>query len=185
MNCFFLKSPPSHHFTMMESPIPSESQKDGHQVQSCTFKITSSISNTMGFSLGWRIPPNGFHLPNNTLLLFHQDLPFLWVMSSLLLTTIISFLSFLFFCFFPPDPWYLEVLRLGVKSQPQQGQGGIQTMTATHTTAQGNARSHWARPGTESASSWILVRFVSTEPQEELLVTIISKTLVFLHHSQS
>ena len=104
MNCFFLKSPPSHHFTMMESPIPSESQKDGHQVQSCTFKITSSISNTMGFSLGWRIPPTGFHLPNNTLLLFHQDLPFLWVMSSLLLTTIISFLSFLFFLFFSPRP---------------------------------------------------------------------------------
>ena len=27
---------------------------------------------------------------------------------------------------------------------------------------------HWARPGMELASSWILVRFVSTEPWQEL-----------------
>ena len=45
-------------------------------------------------------------------------------------------------------------------------------MFATYTTAHGNALSltHWARPGTEPASSWILVRFVSAEPRQELHV---------------
>jgi len=40
----------------------------------------------------------------------------------------------------------------------------------TYTTAHGNARSLtlWARPGIEPASSWILVGFISTEPQWEL-----------------
>ena len=38
-------------------------------------------------------------------------------------------------------------------------------------TAHGNARSltHWARPGIEPASSWILVRFVSAEPRWKFL----------------
>ena len=41
---------------------------------------------------------------------------------------------------------------------------------AVYTTAHGNAGSltHWVRPGIEPASSWILVRFVSTEPWWEL-----------------
>ena len=39
-----------------------------------------------------------------------------------------------------------------------------------HTTAHSNARSltHQARPGIEPASSWLLVRFVTTEPQWKL-----------------
>ena len=53
-------------------------------------------------------------------------------------------------------------------TQPQQR--WIQAMSVTYTTAHGNTRSliHWARPGIEPASSWILVKFVSTEPQQEL-----------------
>ena len=45
---------------------------------------------------------------------------------------------------------------------PQPRQSQIQTMGATYTAAHSNARSltHWARPGTEPTSSWILVRFV-------------------------
>ena len=46
-------------------------------------------------------------------------------------------------------------------------------MSVTYTTDHGkNARSltHWLRPGIKPASSWILVRFVSTEPWWELLV---------------
>ena len=52
--------------------------------------------------------------------------------------------------------------------EPQQH--GIQAVSATFTTAHGNARSlaHWARPGIKPASSWILVRFTSTEPWQEL-----------------
>ena len=45
-------------------------------------------------------------------------------------------------------------------------------MSATYTTAQGNAGSlaHWARPGIEPASSWMLIRFVSAEPWWELQI---------------
>ena len=51
---------------------------------------------------------------------------------------------------------------------PQQCQ--IWPKSATCTTAHGNTRSltHWAIPGIEPGSSWLLVRFVSTEPQREL-----------------
>ena len=41
----------------------------------------------------------------------------------------------------------------------------------TYTTPHGNAGSltNWARPGIKPASSWLLIRFVSPEPQQELL----------------
>ena len=53
---------------------------------------------------------------------------------------------------------------------PQPQQRGIQTPPVTYSTAHGNARSltHWARPGIEPVSSWILVGFVSDAPQWEL-----------------
>ena len=55
-----------------------------------------------------------------------------------------------------------EVLRLGVKSELE---------LPAYTTAHGNARplTHGAGPGIETTSSWILVRFVTTEAQRELL----------------
>ena len=39
-------------------------------------------------------------------------------------------------------------------------------MSVTYTTAHGNAGSltHWARPGIAPTTSWLLVRFISTEP---------------------
>ena len=54
---------------------------------------------------------------------------------------------------------------------PQPQQHRIQATSVTCTTDHGNARSltDWAKPGIEPASSWILVRFVSTEPWRELL----------------
>ena len=53
--------------------------------------------------------------------------------------------------------------------QPQHRQ--IQAKSVTCTTAHGNAGSltHWARPRIETASSWMLVRFISTEPRWEFL----------------
>ena len=47
-------------------------------------------------------------------------------------------------------------------------------MPATYTTAHGNAGflTHWVRPGIKPASSWILARFVTTEPQWELWANI-------------
>ena len=52
--------------------------------------------------------------------------------------------------------------------RPQQC--GIQSKSATYTTAHSNARSltHWARPGIKPAFSWLLVRFISTEQRREL-----------------
>ena len=42
----------------------------------------------------------------------------------------------------------------------------------TYTTAHGNAGSltQWARPGIKPASSWMLIRFISTEPWQELSI---------------
>ena len=55
----------------------------------------------------------------------------------------------------------MEVLWLGVQSELQM---------LAYATAHSNARSltHWARPGIEPASSWILVGFITTEPPWEL-----------------
>ena len=53
-------------------------------------------------------------------------------------------------------------------SQPQQC--GIWAASANYTTAHSSARSltHWASPGIEPTSSWILVRFIIIEPWQEL-----------------
>ena len=59
---------------------------------------------------------------------------------------------------------------------PEPQQRRIRAASATYTTAHGNARSltHWARPGIKRVSSGILVRFIATEPQRELLKLIFS-----------
>ena len=56
--------------------------------------------------------------------------------------------------------------------QPQQCQ--IQAASETYTTAQSNAGSltYWVRPGTEHTSSWILVGFITAEPQLELPILL-------------
>ena len=86
------------------------------------------------------------------------------------------FLSFFLSCLFRATPtaygsfqargWISYSCRS--TSQPQQCQ--IRATCATYTTAHGNTRSltHWSRPGIEPTSSWILGRFVTTEPQQEL-----------------
>ena len=53
---------------------------------------------------------------------------------------------------------------------PQPQQFRIQAMSVTDTTAHSNVGSwtHWARPGIEPASLWILVRLVTAQPQQEL-----------------
>ena len=97
---------------------------------------------------------------------------FLSVCLSVFLSVFLSFFFFLSFLL-RPHPKHMEVPRLGIESdcscwptpQPQQRQ--IRATSATHTTAHGDAHSnarsltHWAGPGIETASSWILVRFVS------------------------
>ena len=71
----------------------------------------------------------------------------------------------------------MEVSRLGsnrsysCQPMPQPQQCQIRATSSTYTTAHGNAGSstYWARPGIQPVSSWILLRFISTEPQRELL----------------
>ena len=74
--------------------------------------------------------------------------------------------------------WHMEISRLGVVKvelqwpwpRPQPHQRGIQAPSVTYTTAHINTGSltHQVRPGMEPASSWTLVRLISTEPRWEL-----------------
>ena len=82
--------------------------------------------------------------------------------------------TFSFCGFLGPHPWHMEIPRLEVESATAAGlyhsHSNVVSWTApaTYTTAHGNARSgslsHWVRPGTKPASSWILVGFVTAEP---------------------
>ena len=76
-----------------------------------------------------------------------------------------SRLAVIFFFFLGTHLRHMEFPRLGVESELQQHQ--IQGTSVTYTTAPDNAGSptHWAKPGMEPASSWIIVRFVTAEPQ--------------------
>ena len=87
--------------------------------------------------------------------------------------------SFFFFSFFflfrATSPHHMEFASLGVESELQLPAYATATATpdlspsATYTTAHSNARflTYWVGPGIKPTSSWILVGFVSTEPQQE------------------
>ena len=95
------------------------------------------------------------------------------------------FFFFFFFGFLGLHPWHIEVSRLGVELELQLPIYTTATAmpdlrhVVTYTIADGNTRSltHWARPGIEPVSSWILVRFVFAEPQQELLVFFLLKKI--------
>ena len=103
----------------------------------------------------------------------------------------LSFIYLFFLSFLGPLPWHMEVPRLAVKSELWL----LATATAIATRApshvcdlhhsSGNTGylTHWARPGIEPMSSWILVGFVSTAPRRELQVWIflIFMRLLFQH----
>ena len=82
----------------------------------------------------------------------------------------------MFLSFFGQHPWHMEVPKLGVEMElhlpptPQPQQRRIWAASVTYTMAHGNTGSltHWARPGVEPTSLWILVRFVTAEPWWEL-----------------
>ena len=103
---------------------------------------------------------------------FSSSVPYPW-----------NFLFYLFIYFLGLHPWPMEVPRLGIKSELQL----LAYATATAiwdlrciwdlTTAHSNTRSltHWARPGIDPASLWILVGFVSCwapegSPTPEILI---------------
>ena len=74
---------------------------------------------------------------------------------------------FLFFGFFLFLGWHMEVPRLGVKSKLQLPDYAESDPRVTYTVAHGNIVSltHWARPGMEPASSWIIVGFGFVTPE--------------------
>jgi len=81
----------------------------------------------------------------------------------------LCFVLFRLFCFLVLHPRHMEVPRLGVElelhllayTKPQQHETPV--VSATYTTAHSNAGplTHWARPGIEPVSSWILVGFLT------------------------
>ena len=88
------------------------------------------------------------------------------------------FICCLFFCLFYSWTWGIwkfpgQELNWSCSGQatPQPQQLQILAAYMNYTTAHGNARSliQWAKPGFEPTSSWVLVRFVTAEPQGELL----------------
>ena len=77
------------------------------------------------------------------------------------------------FCFLGRHLRHMEVPSLGVKSELQLWAYATATSMPDprhicdlhHSSRQHWILKHWARPGIKSASSWILVRFVSAEAQ--------------------
>ena len=63
------------------------------------------------------------------------------------------------------------------RSQPQPHQ--IQAMSANYTTVS------WQHQGIEPASSWMLLRFVSAEPRQELLKLIFSSYVIETNKTQT
>ena len=84
---------------------------------------------------------------------------------------------FFFFSFLGPHPGHMEVSKArdqiratATSLTPQPQQLEIRAVFVTCTTAHSNVGSptHWGRPGIEPTSSWMLIRFVSAVPQQEL-----------------
>ena len=75
----------------------------------------------------------------------------------------------------------IRAIAAGLRHRPRQRR--IWAVSSTYTTAQGNTGSltHWARPGIEPASSWILVRLITAEPQWELPSWIYVLSLPYGH----
>ena len=74
-----------------------------------------------------------------------------------------------------PDQGSNQSCSFQPATQPQQC--GIWASSLTCTTAHSKARSQWAGPGIEPASSWILVGFVTAKAQWELLSLGLSTSL--------
>ena len=90
----------------------------------------------------------------------------------------VNFLFLFSFSFLGPHPQHMEVPWWGVESELHILVYATATATwdLAHTTAQGNTGSltHWARPEIKTVSSWILVGFITTEPQWEFPTCVLS-----------
>ena len=77
---------------------------------------------------------------------------------------------FFFFCLFRVTP-------AAYGGSQARGQIGVAAASLCHSHSNAGSLTHWARPGIKPAFSWILVGFVTTEPQWELLTTSIRETI--------
>ena len=103
------------------------------------------------------------------------SLPF--YLSSLATISLYEILNFFFFCFLGLHHWHVEVPKLGVELELQLPP--YPTATATQelscicdlhrSSRQCQILNSLSGPGIEPESLWILVGFVTTEPQQELL----------------
>ena len=94
---------------------------------------------------------------------------------------------FLFF-FLGLHLWHMEVPRLGVElqlqmlacAQPQRcwPWAAFETYTIAHSNA-ARFLTHWARPGIESTSLWVLVEFVSAAPHGNTGKVLTSRIAVY------
>ena len=77
-----------------------------------------------------------------------------------------SILQRIFFFFWQPHLWHMEVPRVMVKFKLQ-----LPATSVTYNTGHGNVRSstYWASLGIEPTSSWIPAGLISTGPQREFL----------------
>ena len=100
-------------------------------------------------------------------------------------------LVFFFFSFLGPHPWHIEVPRLGVRLELQAYTMATATPDLSHicdlycSSWQCQILTHWAGPGIESESSWMVVRFLITEPHRELLIFRFLRNLHTVLHSGS
>ena len=105
------------------------------------------------------------HYGKNYMLNFRKFLKDKVILTCCLFMKFLSnfFFFFFFFCFLGLCP------QNSCLPTPQPQQCWIQAASMTYTTADSNAGSltHWTRPGFEPASSWLLVGFISTAPQQE------------------
>ena len=93
-----------------------------------------------------------------------------WLLCRALVLTVTRELSL----FLGLHPRHIEVPRLGVESElwplAYTATPDPSCICNLHHSSQGNTGSltHWARPGMEPASSWMLVRFIAAEPRREV-----------------
>ena len=75
---------------------------------------------------------------------------------------------FIYFCFSGTHLWHMEDPRLEATDSLCHSHSNAGSETHLQPTPQLTAITRWRRPGVEPTSSWILVRFITSEPQWEL-----------------
>ena len=62
-----------------------------------------------------------------------------------------------------------QIVSCSCQPMPEPPQCRIQAMSVTMAWSNPGSLTHWARPGIKLMSSWMLIRFITAEPQQELL----------------